>query len=189
MKGFQLGGILHQNTEAHKMTTGKQKRGCKSTKTVLNIFVSRLEKLGCASYIPYLRQYFAEITQLMENYGSLFLNRKSKVMSGDLWKETLMTASNMVTNRASGIANHTYKPSCLPALVTCHNPVPSHPFTGGNFLLSGCGLHLKYGLGDMILVNGARQHGVLPATSNGKGCIRHSMVYFSQDGPHNEHLC
>jgi hypothetical protein len=105
----------------------------------------------------------------MEKCGSLSLNENSTIMSGDSWKETLFGASNMVTDRASRIANlNKAKPSCLPALVTCHNPMPSHPFTGGDFMLSECGLRLEHGLGDVILVNGAREHGVLPVTSNGK---------------------
>jgi hypothetical protein len=188
-KGFQLGGLLHRNTLEPKLATGKRKRKQSSeiTESVLDILVGGLQVLGWRAYVPYLKQYFAEIAVLMESCGPVFLNGKSPVLNRSSWKETLLAASNMVTDRASRIANHEDKPSCLPALVTTHNPSPSRPFTGGDFLLSECGLRLKYGLGDVIMVNGARQHAVLPITS-GKGCIRHSMVHFSREGLTNYHL-
>lgn len=188
-KGFQLGGMLYRNTtEPHKVTkTGKRKKtSSKSTTTVLDVFVTRLEEYP--SYIPYLKQYFVEITELMEKYGSMFLEGATMLSSDGSWKETLLAASNMVTTRASRLANHKDKPSCLPALITCHNPVPSRPFTGGDFLLSECAFRIQYGIGDVIMMNGAREHGVLPFTANAKGSIRHSMVHFSRDGPKSSHL-
>jgi hypothetical protein len=189
-KGFQLGGLLHRNTFEPKIATtkGKRKRGSNIMERVLDTFLGSLQVLGLEAWAPYLKQYFAEITVLMENCSPVFLNRKSQVLTKSPWKETLLAASNMVTDRASKIANHEDKPSCLPALVTMHNPCPSRPFTGGDFLLTECGLRLKYGIGDVIIVNGARQHAVLPITS-GKGCIRHSMVHFSREGPETHHLC
>jgi hypothetical protein len=190
-KGFQLGGVLFRNTTEGKVRkTGKRKQSSSepTMTTVLDIFESYLEKLGYASYIPYLRSYFAEVTQLMAKHGSMFSGGASKLLSGGSWKETLLAASNMVTDRASRLANHADKPSCLPALITCHNPVPSRPFTGGDFLLFECGFRLEYGLGDVIMMNGAREHAVLPFTNAGSGCIRHSMVHFSRDGPESDHL-
>jgi hypothetical protein len=182
LKSFQIGVFLARNTFKPR-----------SKATSLEQLKSIATGSGYEDFSFYIERYFNEVESIFLQYSEWFVKpatlcaiRKDEKHK---WLDKMFVASNIITDRNSRLANHQDPNSFLPALLACCNPHSKRPWVdedsehewhGGGLLYTDGSFVLHYSGRDVIMMNGKRQHAVLPLCpkKGARNTIRHSMVHF-----------